>query len=201
MVQSVRLSVCPSHLFHYVPIIVSSWNFQELLPLTEVMSVQKVKVTEVKNQLSHFRTVTPVWIHLWWWNGAQSLMWHRGALLVFKVIRQISRSHGKKFTNFQPNLAFPYCKLTDGYETMHKAWSRWSRLDEVPYCFQRSSIKFQGRTGQKIAHFNPNLAFMDCNSNLNWRMAMKLCTKLEVAQNRCPIVLQGHSSNFKVIWG
>ena len=44
----VRLSVCPSlslsHLFHYVPIIASSWNFQELLPMIEVMSVQKVKV-------------------------------------------------------------------------------------------------------------------------------------------------------------
>ena len=38
-------SVCPSHLFHYVPIIISSWNFQELLPLTELMSMQKVKVT------------------------------------------------------------------------------------------------------------------------------------------------------------
>ena len=32
------------HLFHYVPIIVSSWNFQELLLMTEVMSMQKVKV-------------------------------------------------------------------------------------------------------------------------------------------------------------
>ena len=41
---SVRLSVCPSHLFHYVPIIISSWNFQELLPMTEVMSMQKVNV-------------------------------------------------------------------------------------------------------------------------------------------------------------
>ena len=41
---SVRLSVCPSHLFDYVPIIVSSRNFQELLPMTEVMSMQKVKV-------------------------------------------------------------------------------------------------------------------------------------------------------------
>ena len=28
----------------YVPIIVPSWNFQELLPLTDVMSMQKVKV-------------------------------------------------------------------------------------------------------------------------------------------------------------
>ena len=41
---SVRLSVCLSHLFDYVPIIVSSWNFQELLPMTNVRSMQKVKV-------------------------------------------------------------------------------------------------------------------------------------------------------------
>ena len=45
---SVRPSVCPSvrpsHLFDYVPIIVSSQNFQELLPMTEVMSMQKVNV-------------------------------------------------------------------------------------------------------------------------------------------------------------
>ena len=45
---SVCLSVCPSvclsHLYHYVPIIVSSSNFQELLPITEVRSRQKVKV-------------------------------------------------------------------------------------------------------------------------------------------------------------
>ena len=44
MVQSVCLSVCPSHLFDYVTIIVSSWNFQELLPMTKVRSMQKVKV-------------------------------------------------------------------------------------------------------------------------------------------------------------
>ena len=40
----VRLSVRPSHVFDYVPIIVSSWNFQELLPMTEVTSMDKVKV-------------------------------------------------------------------------------------------------------------------------------------------------------------
>ena len=44
MAQSVRLSVCLWHLFHYVPVIVSSWNFQRLLPLTQGMSMQKVKV-------------------------------------------------------------------------------------------------------------------------------------------------------------
>ena len=42
---SVCLSVTPFWLcFHHVPIIVSSWNFQELLPWTAVMSMQKVKV-------------------------------------------------------------------------------------------------------------------------------------------------------------
>ena len=36
----------------------------------------KVKVTKVKAPFSHFQIVTPVWIHIWRWNGAQSLMWH-----------------------------------------------------------------------------------------------------------------------------
>ena len=40
---SVRPSVHPSHLYHHVPIIVSSWNFLELLPMTKVTSMQKVK--------------------------------------------------------------------------------------------------------------------------------------------------------------
>ena len=47
----------------------------------------KVKVTEVKTQFSHFWTVTPVWIHIWWWYDTQSfMMLRRGALLFFKVI-------------------------------------------------------------------------------------------------------------------
>ena len=68
---------------------------------------------------------------------------------------------------------------------MHKAWSS---IEEVPYCFSRSSIKFQGHTGQKNANFDPNWAFPDRNSILNSQMAMKWCTKLGVAQKRCPIV-------------
>ena len=34
----------------------------------------KVKVTEVTTQLNYFRTVTPVWIHIWWWNDTYSLV-------------------------------------------------------------------------------------------------------------------------------
>ena len=65
----------------------------------------KVKVTNVMTPLSRFRTVPPVWIYTWWWNVAQSLMLlRRGALLFFKVISQISRSHGSKNRRIWPKL-------------------------------------------------------------------------------------------------
>ena len=65
----------------------------------------KVKVTEVTTQLNRFRTVTPVWIHICWWNHAYGLMiLRRGALLFFKVIGQISRSHGSKKRGNWPRL-------------------------------------------------------------------------------------------------
>ena len=49
--------------------------------------------------------VTLVWIHIWWWNDAYSLMLlRRGALLFFKVIHQISRSHGSKNRQIWPRL-------------------------------------------------------------------------------------------------
>ena len=53
---SVHPSLCLSHLFHHVPIIVSSWNFQELLPWSKVMSMQKVKV---RDQRSRSQRSTP----------------------------------------------------------------------------------------------------------------------------------------------
>ena len=48
---SLSLCLCLSHLFHYVPIMVSSWNFQEWLPMTEMMSMQKFKVWGQKSKL------------------------------------------------------------------------------------------------------------------------------------------------------
>ena len=68
----------------------------------------------------------------------------------------------------------------------------------MPYCFPRSSIKFQGHMALKIVQFDPNWAFPDCNFSLNSPMAMKCCTELETTKERCPIVFQGHPSNFKV---
>ena len=77
-------------------------------------------------------------------------------------------------------------------------YSAWSSIVEVPYCFSRSYVKFQGHTALKIVKFEPNWAFPDSNSSLNSPMAMKCCTKLETAKERCPIVFQGHPSNLKV---
>ena len=132
---SVRPSVCPSHLFDYVPIIVSSWNFQELSPRTRVTSMQKVKVRD-----------------------------------------QRSRSQRS-----QPNLAVSglYLQFEFEYddEMMHIAWCC---LEEVPYCFSRSSVKFQGHTALKIVEFDLDWAFPDCNSSFNTPMVTKWCIKLEV---------------------
>ena len=89
---------------------------------------------------------------------------------------QGSRSHRSK-----PNLIVSRLQLQFefiyGYEMKHKAWNC---IEEVPYCFSRSSVKFQDHMGQKIADFDLNWALLDCNSILNLPMATKQCTKLEV---------------------
>ena len=123
------------------------------------------------------------WIHIWWWNDTYSLMllW-RVALLFFNVIRQISRSRGAKNRRIWPRLGVSglllQFKFTNGYEILHKAYSG---IEEVPYCFTRWSVKFQGHTALKIVEFDPDWAFPDCYSSLNSPMATKCYTKPEVA--------------------
>ena len=77
---------------------------------------------------------------------------------------------------------------------MHRAWSS---IVDVPYCFSRSYVKFQGHTALKIVEFDPNWAFPDSNSSLNSPMAMKCCTKLETAKERCPIWFSRSSIKFQ----
>ena len=117
MVQSVRLSVCLSVYLSVTPFWLCS-HHRIIMKFSGVITNDKsdvhakgqgqrskVKVTEVNTQLNRFRTVTPVWIHIWWWNDAYSLMMlRRGALLFLKVIRQISRLHGSKKRRIWPKL-------------------------------------------------------------------------------------------------
>ena len=71
MVESVRLSVCLSHLFNYS-------HHRIIMKFSGVITNDRrdvhakgqdqrsrVNVTEVKTQLSRFRTITPVWIHIY----------------------------------------------------------------------------------------------------------------------------------------
>ena len=67
-----------------------------------------MNVTEVKTQFNRFRTVTPVWLHIWWWNYAHSLiLLRRGALLFCNVIRLNFTLTWLKNCRFWPKLAFP----------------------------------------------------------------------------------------------
>ena len=133
-------------------------------------------------------------------------MMHKAWSSIEKVPYCFSRSYVKfqghtalKIVDLDPKLGvsglYLQLEFTDGYEMMHRARSS---IVEVAYCFSRSSVKFQGHTALKIVEFDPKWAFPDCNSSLNSPMAMKCCTKLETAKERCPIVFQGHPSNFKV---
>ena len=114
---SVRPSVCPSVRLSVTPFWLC-FHHRIIMKFSGVITSDrsdvhakgqgqrsKVKLTEVTTQLYRFRTVTPVWIHIWWWNDAYSLiMVRRGALLFFKVICQISRSHGSKNCRIWPRL-------------------------------------------------------------------------------------------------
>ena len=70
----------------------------------------KVKVTEITTQLNRFRTVTPVWIHTWWWNDTYILMLlRRGAILFFEVSVKFQGQTALRIFEFDPDWAFSDC--------------------------------------------------------------------------------------------
>ena len=93
-------------------------------------------------------------------------MMHRAWSSIVEVPYCFSRSYVKfqghtalKIVQFDPNWAFPDSNSSlNSPMVLHKAWNS---KGEVPYCFPRSSIKFQGHTGQNITDFDPNWAFPD----------------------------------------
>ena len=112
---SVRPSVCQSHPFDNVPAIVS-WNFREPLPLTKMMSMQKVRGQKSRSQRSkqilpqfgRFWAGTPTLIHRWLQNDAQSLKWHlkKSCLIVFQGnLSNFNVTRDKKKCQFWPELS------------------------------------------------------------------------------------------------
>ena len=79
------------------------------------------------------------------------------------------------------------------HQWLLNAAKTWSSIEGVPYCFSSSCVKFQGHTGyKKIFDFDPNWAFLECNSSLNSLEALK--------QHRRGALLffQGHLSDSNV---
>ena len=154
--QSVRLSVCLSitHMFlssYYHEIFRSDYYWQIWCPYKRSRSQRS------KPNLAVSGLLNQIWIHIWWWNDVQGLMWHRrNALLFFKVIRQISRSHRTNIANFDPIWAFPDCNPSLNHRRLWNDAPRNSSVEEVRYCFWRLFVKFQGQTGQKIADSHLN---------------------------------------------
>ena len=89
-----------------------------------------------------------------------------------------------KIVEFDPNWAFPDCnsRLNSPMAMLHKAYNS---KGEMPYCFPRSSINFQGHTVQNITDFDPNWAFQDYKPVADFK-------SLRFA------LFKGHPSNFKV---
>ena len=84
LVQSVRPSIRPSVCLSVCPSVTpfSPCSHHRIIMKVIIMDRSdvhakgqgqrsKLKVTEVNTQLSRFRTLTPVWIHIWQWNHAQ----------------------------------------------------------------------------------------------------------------------------------
>ena len=120
----------------------------------------KVKVTEVMTPFSRFRTVTPVWIHIWRRNDALSLMLLRKkGTQFFKVVRQISRSHGwkKKSSIFTQIMRF---RTVTPVGIHHWLWNNAQRLKQHRRCvllFFKVTRQFSMPRRTKNRQFLPDL--------------------------------------------
>ena len=95
-----------------------------------------------------------------------------------------------------PILPFPDCNSSLNSH-MAKKWC--TELEVIqkrcPNVLQGDLSNFKVTRDKKIANFEQNCAFPDCNSSLNSPMAKKWCKKLELGKGRCPVVFQCHLSN------
>ena len=186
---SVRLSIRLSQLFNY-GLIVSSTNFQELLPMKEVMSMQKVKVRGQRSRWlrsKHNLAVSGPQLQFEFTYDDEVI--HEALCSLGKVPYWFSRSSikfqghiAKKFVDFDPNWVFPHCNSSlNSLMAME-----WSTMLEATWkmcliVFQGCQSNFKVTRDKKMTNFDLNGAHLDCNSNLNSPMALKQCTKLEVA--------------------
>ena len=105
-------------------------------------------------------SLTPVWIHQWLWNNAQSLKQHRrDILLFFKVIRQFSRSRRTKNANFDPNCSFSDCNSSLNLPMALKCCTTLNVVQKrYPIVFQGHPSNFKVTWDKKSRRFWPELS-------------------------------------------
>ena len=102
--------------------------------------------------------VSPVWIHVWQRNDAKALCGIGEVPYCFPGSSVKCQGHPRqKITDFDLDWAFLDCNSSLNSPMASKWRTKLDRrsIEEVSYCFSRSSIKFQGHTGQKNDYFNP----------------------------------------------
>ena len=133
---SVRHTFLTMYLSSYHPQIFRSYYHWQMWCSCK-RSRSKVKVTEVMTPFSRFRTVTPVWIHIWRWNDAQILvLLRRGVLLFFKVIFQ---DHTAKKSSILTQIG--------RFRTVAPVWLHqwlWNLCTKLEAAYERCPIGFQG---------------------------------------------------------
>ena len=111
------LSVCPSVWLSARPSVRRPSHLLTILPLTDVMSMQMFKVRFQRSRSQRSRPnlaisglLTPIWIHLWLWNDAWSLMLLSRDALLFSMYSVKFQCHmANKTVDFDPNWAFTDC--------------------------------------------------------------------------------------------
>ena len=160
MLFSVHLSVCPSVCPSVTPFWLCSHHciimkFSEVITndQSEVRAKgqgqrSKIKGTEVNTQLSPFRTVTPVWIHI-----CTKLD------VAYKRCPIVFQGHPSNFKVTWLNKSLIFTQI-GRFRTVTPVWiHQWLRMmhnalssmEEVPSCFSRSPVKLQGHAAQKSA--------------------------------------------------
>ena len=120
--------------------------------------------------------------------------------IVFQGHQSNSKATRDKNRQFWPELNVSglliQFEFTDGFEMMHNAWRS---TEEVPFCFPRSSTKFQGHAGQKNRQFWPELSVSRLQTQFEFtdgfelmHKAWRSIEKVPYCFSRSSIKLQGH---------
>ena len=128
----------------------------------------------ILTKIGRFRTVTPVWINLWLQNDAQRLKQHRrGALILFKVIRQNFKVTGGKIGDVDPIWGFLDCNWSLNSLMALKLWTKLNVVyKRCLIIFYSHLSNFKVTQDKKFTDFYPNRAFPDCSSSLNSVMVL-----------------------------